>query len=75
MCEKLFMCSNCDMFDSLKENLTVKQAALLKLACWPLQSSAWAMAGLTKAMSEMTSNVKIYFAMDPWFGMLGMCVG
>ena len=34
-----------------------------------------AMAGLAKAMSEMTSNVKIYFVMDPWFGMLDMCVG
>jgi len=34
-----------------------------------------AMAGLAKAMSEMTSNVKIYFMMDPWFGMLDMCVG
>jgi hypothetical protein len=73
MCEKLFMCSNCDMFGSLKENLTLKQAVLLKLpACWLLQSHG---AGLAKAMSEMTSNVKIYFAMDPWFGMLGMCVG
>ena len=26
-------------------------------------------------MSEMTSNVKIYYIMDPWFGMLDMCVG
>ena len=26
-------------------------------------------------MSEMTSNVKIYFVMDPWFGMPDMCVG
>ena len=68
------MCSNCDMFGSLKENLTLKQAALLKLACGPLQSHGW-LAGLAKAMSEMTSNVKIYFMMDPWFGMLDMCVG
>jgi hypothetical protein len=30
---------------------------------------------LAKAMSEMTSNVKIYYIMDPWFGMLDMCVG
>ena len=41
MSKKVFMCSNCDMFGSLKENLTLKQAALLKLACGPLQSHGW----------------------------------
>ena len=30
MSKKVFMCSNCDMFGSLKESLTLKQAALLK---------------------------------------------
>ena len=72
MNERSFTCSHCDTFGSLKDNLTLKQGVLLKLACGPLQSH---MAGLAKAMSEMTSNVKIYFVMDPWFGMLDMCVG
>ena len=62
MSKKVFMCSNCDMVGSLKENLTLKQAALLKLACGPLVR---AMADLGLAMSEMTSNVKIYFVMNP----------
>ena len=43
MSKKFFMCSNCDMFGSLKENLTLKQAALLKF--WPvglfIQSHGW----------------------------------
>jgi hypothetical protein len=63
-----FICSHCDMFGSLKENLTLKQAALLKLACWPLQSHGWL--GYSKAMSEMTSNVKIYFVIVGPLGLL-----
>ena len=43
MSKKVFMCSNYDMFGSLKENLTLKQAALLKF--WPvglfIQSHGW----------------------------------
>ena len=70
MGEQFSMCSHYDVLGSLKENLTLKKGVLLKSACWPLQSP-----GLAKAMSEMTSNVKIYFVMDPWFGMLDMCVG